>query len=101
MSFYIKLIDFCICCTIYSLRYIDQDINTSKESMPLFIVVYLLNYDGPCFSPNLEIDSVPNFYGLVNSLLEDMVETNSHMEKIADGYPPYNVRFHLYNFHVK
>jgi len=54
---------------------------------------YLLNDDGPHFSPNFEIDKEPNFLGLVNSLLEDMVETGSCMERIADGCPPYYVKF--------
>lgn len=62
------------------------------------MIVYFLSTDGPHFSPNLEIDYNPNFYGLIHSLLQDMVEMASCMDRIADGYPPYNVKFNLYNF---
>lgn len=53
---------------------------------------YLLNDNGPKFSPNLEIDNDPNVFGLVNSLLDDMVEMGSCMERIADNYPSYYVK---------
>lgn len=79
----------------FSLNYIGQDISGLKESTAIFNVSYLLSNDGPHFSPNLEIDSEPNFFGLVSSLLEDMVEIGSHMKRIADGYPPYNVIFFI------
>jgi len=67
-------------------------------SLAIFIVVYLLDNDNlPRFSPNLEIDDEPNFHGLVTSLLEDIVEMGSYMERIADSYPPYNVKmFFIY-----
>lgn len=52
---------------------------------------YLLDTNGPRFSPNLEMDVEPNFFGLISNLLEDTVEVGSFMERISDGYPPYNV----------
>lgn len=55
------------------------------------MAVYLLNNDGPGFSPDLEIDNEPNLLGLINSILNDIVEMGSSMERIADGCPPYNV----------
>lgn len=59
----------------------------------MFLVVYFLDNDNfPRFSPNLEIEDEPNFSGLVTSLLEDMVEMGSYMERIADSYPSYNVK---------
>lgn len=59
----------------------------------MFLVVYFLDNDNfPRFSPNLEIEDEPNFLGLVTSLLEDMVEMGSYMERIADSYPSYNVK---------
>lgn len=70
-------------------------------SLAIFIVIYLLDTDNlPRFSPNLEIDDEPNFYGLVTSLLEDMVEMGSYMERIADSYPPYNVKMFISCMHV-
>jgi len=48
----------------------------------------------------LEIDDEPNFYGLVTSLLEDMVEMGSYMERIADSYPPYNVKMFIWCMHA-
>jgi len=71
------------------------------------MVVYLLDNDNlPRFSPNLEIDDEPNFYELITSLLEDMVEMGFYMERIADNYPPYNVkmliwRMHLFKYNIK
>lgn len=79
--------------------------NTSK-STPIFIVRYLLNDKSlesksltgslePFFSPGLEIENEPNLFGLINSLLEDMVEMGSYIERVADNYPPYNVSTYL------
>lgn len=59
--------------------------------MALFLVVYLLNKDGPYFSPNLENDSEPHFYGLITSLLEDITEMGSCLERIDFNNQPYNV----------
>jgi len=60
------------------------------------MVVYLLDYNNlPRFSPNLEINDEPNFIGMVTSLLEDLVEMGSYMERIADSYPPYNVNISI------
>jgi len=65
------------------------------------LVVYFLDNDNfPRFSPHLEIDDEPNFLGLVTSLLEDMVEMGSYMERIADSYPPYNVKCLILNIHI-
>lgn len=61
--------------------------------MPIFMVVFLLEKSGATFSPDLKTDNEPNFFGLVSSLLEDMIEIGSCMERIADEYPPYNVKF--------
>lgn len=55
------------------------------------MAVYLLNNDGPRFSPDLEIDNEPNMFGLINSILDDIVEMGSSMDRIADGCHPYNV----------
>jgi len=70
-------------------------------SLAIFIVIYLLDNDNfPRFSPNLEIDHELNFYGLVTSLLEDMVEMGSYMERVADSYPPYNVKMLIWCMHL-
>lgn len=58
------------------------------------MVEYRLDNNGPRFSPDLEIDSDVHLLGLINSLLEDMVEMGSQMKRIADGNPPYNVEFY-------
>lgn len=59
--------------------------------MALFLVVYHLNYDGPYFSPNLNVNSEPNFTGLITDLLEDIIEMGSYLDRIDTNYPPYNV----------
>lgn len=64
--------------------------------MALVMVEYILNDNGPRFSPDLEIDSEVHLLGLINSLLEDMIEMGSRMKRIADGYPPYNVEFFFF-----
>jgi len=70
-----------------------DELTVPNGSLAIFIVVYLLdNNNFPRFSPNLEIDDEPNFFGLFTSLLEDMVEMGLYMERIADSYPPYNVK---------
>jgi len=80
----------------YSLKYINDEITIPNGSLAIFIVVYLLDTNNfPRFSPNLEIDDEPNFYGSVTSLLEDMVEMGSYMERVADSYPPYNVKMFI------
>jgi len=48
----------------------------------------------------MEIDDEPNLYGLVTSLLEDMVEMGLCMKRIADSYPPYNVKMFIWCMHV-
>lgn len=63
--------------------------------MELFIIQYLLNNNDPCFSPDLNTDNEQNFLELINSLLKDIVEMGSCMERIADDYPPYNVKLYL------
>ncbi|VVC32244.1 Hypothetical protein CINCED_3A002285 [Cinara cedri] len=77
--------------TLCSLKYIFQDEENLKETTPIFVAVYLLKNNGPRFSPDLEIDNKPNLLGLINSLLNDIIEMGSSMERIADGCPPYNV----------
>jgi len=85
----------------YSLKYINDEITMPNGSLAIFIVIYFLNNDNfPHFSPNLEIDDEPNFYGLVTSLLEDMVEMGLYMERIADSYPPYNVKMLIWYMHL-
>jgi len=69
--------------------------------MALFVASYLLNDDGPYFSPNFEIDNDSSFFGLMNSLLEDIVKMGLYMERIADNYPPYCVKFYLFYFYIK
>lgn len=49
----------------------------------------------PFFSPSLEIENEPNLFGLINLLLNDMVNMGSYIERIAENYPPYNVRLYL------
>lgn len=49
---------------------------------------------GPRFFPNLETEIEPNFFGLIKSLLDDIVEMGSYMERIDKNYPPYNVNFY-------
>lgn len=78
------------------MQYIDTDMN-NDEAMPIFMVVYLLSNKGPHFSPYLEHNYDLSFFELINSLLKDMVEVNSCMERIAVNYPPYNVTF-IYNY---
>lgn len=71
--------------------YIDQDIKSVKGSTTLFMVLYLLTASGPCFSPSLVINDDQNFFALLNSLLDDMVDMGSYMNRIANEYPPYHV----------
>lgn len=59
------------------------------------MVVYLLNNDGPQFFPDLEIDNEPNLLGLINSILNDIIEMGSSMKRIANGLSAYNVVFYL------
>lgn len=77
------------------MQYIDTDMN-NNQAMPIFMVVYVLSNKGPYFSPHLEYNYNPNFSELINSLLKDMIEVSSCMERIAVNYPPYNVSF-IYN----
>jgi len=63
--------------------------------MPFFMVSYLLNNDGPQFSPDLKVDNNPNFLELVNSLLESIVEMGSCMERIDDSQPSYYVMLYI------
>lgn len=74
------------------MQYIDNNMN-KKEAMPIFMVVYLLSNKGPYFSPHLDYSNYPNLFELIKSLLEDMVEVSSCLERIAANYPPYNVTF--------
>lgn len=83
------------------MKYIEKDVKDEKESMPIFMVVYLLNKGAAIFSPDLQIDNKPNFVSLMSSLLEDMIEIGSCMERISEGYPPYNVKFYTEIFYVK
>jgi len=80
-------------CLIFSIQYIERDVKDEKESMPIFMVVFLLDKKGATFSPDLKTDNEPNFFGLMSALLEDMIEIGSCVERIADEYPPYNVKF--------
>lgn len=72
--------------------YIDQDIRSVKGSMTLFMVLYILNDNGPCFSPNLKMDNGPSLFELIHSLLKDIVDMGSCMDRIANGYSTYNVK---------
>jgi len=63
--------------------------------MEIFYVTYLLSSNGPHFFPDLEINKDTNFFELVNSLLNDMIEMGSFMERISDECPSYSVRFYL------
>lgn len=72
----------------------------AKKASPIFMVTFFL-YDkseetqelpGPRFSPNLETEFEPHFFGLIKSLLDDIVEMGSYMERIDKKYPPYNVK---------
>lgn len=74
-----------------SLTYIYQDFINEKTCIPLFKAMYVLNENGPIFLPNFDINNDPNFYGIINSLLEDMVEMGLYMKRIVDDYPSYNV----------
>jgi len=69
--------------------------------MEIFNVSFILDINGPRFSPNLEIDSDLNLFGLINSLLEDIVEMGLYMERIADGYPSYDVKLYIINYKMK
>lgn len=89
-----------MCFNICSLRYIDENVKNKKHNMPFFMVSYLLNNDGPQFSPNLKKENDPNFFGLVNSLLESTAEIGSCMERIDDGRPSYYVKFYYYAFFI-
>lgn len=72
---------------------------SENRSTPIFMVTFLLNDKldetnallGPRFSPNLETEFEPHFFGLIKSLLDDIVEMGSYMERIDKNYPPYNV----------
>lgn len=70
----------------------------------IFMVRYLLDDKSlgrmnksltPFFSPNLEIENEPNLFGLINLLLDDMINMGSYIERIAENYPPYNVILYL------
>lgn len=65
--------------------------NHKKEDSALFMVTYILKILGPIFSPSLEIGDDPYLLELINSLIEDIVNLGSCMERIFDEYPPYNV----------
>lgn len=54
---------------------------------------------GPRFSPNLETEIEPHFFGLIKSLLDDIVDMGSYMERIDKNYPPYNVILFIHIMH--
>lgn len=62
--------------------------------MEIFYVTYFLSSSGPHFFPDLEINKDTNFLELVNSLLNDMIEMGSFMERISEECLPYSVRFY-------
>lgn len=74
-----------------SLSYIYEDFKNEKTCITIFKAIYVLNENGPIFSPDFDINNEPNFYGIINSLLEDMVEMGLYMKRIVDDYPSYNV----------
>ncbi|VVC42906.1 Dynein heavy chain, domain-1, partial [Cinara cedri] len=76
---------------LISLKYIHQDLKNVQECTAIFMAMYVLNEKGPIFSPDFNINNSPNFYGIIDSLLEDIVEMGLHMKRIAEDYPPYNV----------
>lgn len=74
-----------------SLKYIYQDLINVKECVAIFMAMYVLNENDPTFLPDFNIDNDPNFYGIISTLLEDIVEMGVYMKRIAEDYPPYNV----------
>lgn len=87
---------------IYSLKYIDEGMKNVKRAPPIFMITFFL-YDkseetyvspSPRFSPNLETENEPHFFGLIKSLLDDIVDMGLYMERIDKNYPPYNVNLY-------
>lgn len=76
----------------YSLDYLEKHIINVQQPRELFLIAYNLNNEGPYFEPNLDVNSEPNFFGLIINLIEDIIEMGSYMERIDSNYPPYNVR---------
>lgn len=74
--------------------YIDKDVRNEKGSLPIFMVLYFFDGNTPSFLPGLKISSSPNLYGLISSMLEDIIAIASCMERVAENYPPYNVNLY-------
>lgn len=85
----------------FSLTYIDREMHNEKEPCALFMVVYVLNSVGPTFSPSLAIGDDPNLLDLISALIENIVGLGSCVERIANDYPPYNVKFIEIHFLMK
>lgn len=81
---------------IYSIEYIVENIENTKQNMPFLMASYVLNNDGPQFSPDLNVDNNESFSGLVNSLLESIPEMGSCMERIDNSQPSYYVIYFIY-----
>ncbi|XP_050529246.1 dynein beta chain, ciliary-like [Daktulosphaira vitifoliae] len=75
-----------------SLNYIRTEINLIKGSHPMFMIIYILNSNGPKFSPSLEVISDEIlFLDKINLLLGDIVELGSFIERVSNDNTPYNI----------